>query len=168
MDIACHSGQLNFVCQSVIIYYYDALFCKTKQFPISCADWASLAVYTDSGPSSEFCAIYNPADVSVTNTPLFSHDLEAVQPPQDVFGCVGLSSHNLSSIASVTSRGNCTFVEKALVAESAGADLLVVVYNESKVLTVPDLQVQRSESVNITVLLISNISGQKLTVSTCV
>ena len=113
----------------------------------------------------DFCAIYNPVEVSISNTHLFVNEIKAVQPPQDEFGCTGLPSHSLNGSALVVSRGNCTFVDKALVAQSAGADLLIVVYNELKVFTVPDLQVNETTSVIIPVMLISNISGENLSVS---
>ena len=93
------------------------------------------------------------------------NEIEAVQPPQDEFGCTGFPSHSLNGSALVVSRGNCTFVHKALRAQSAGADLLIVVYNESKVFTIPDLQTNETTSVIIPVMLISNVSGENLSVS---
>lgn len=115
----------------------------------------------------EFCAIYNPTftTVSTAKSPSASDGIPAVYSDLDTFGCTDLPSNSLVGNASIVSRGNCTFVQKALVAQSAGAHLLVVVYNESKILTIPDLQVNGSTSVKIPVLLISNVSGESITVS---
>ena len=57
------------------------------------------------------------------------------------------------------------------MAQSAGADLLIVVYNESKVFTIPDLRVNETTPVTISVMLISNdsnVSGEILSVSSLV
>ena len=102
----------------------------------------------------------------MADTPSFNNKIEAVYSDQDIFGCTGLSSNDTHNEAAVVHRGHCTFVEKALVAQSAGACLLIVVYNESKVLKVPDLEVNKTErSVNIPVLLVSNTTGEDIIVS---
>ena len=131
-----------------------------------------MAASTNSTQLKEFCTIYNSAytQVPVADTPPFNDKIEIVHSDQDIFGCTDLSSndtHNIVDKAFVVNRGNCTFVQKALVAQSAGAHLLIVVYNESKIFTVPDLQVNETEMpVKIPVLLISNMTGENIIVST--
>ena len=133
------------------------------------ADYAVLATSTDSRQWNEFCSIYNPdyTQVPVANAPSFSNKLEAIYSDEDVFGCTDLSpNETVVDKALIVHRGNCTFVQKALVAQSAGARLLIVVYNESQIWTVPDLQVNKTETpVNVPVLLISNMTGKSIIVS---
>ena len=65
----------------------------------------------------------------------------------------------------IVKRGGCTFAKKALVAQSAGAHSLIVVYNESEIWTVPDLQVDEAETpVSIPVFLVSNTTGKNIQV----
>ena len=140
-----------------------------QEFQSVYADYAVLDATTDSREWKDFCSIYNPAytQVQVANAPSFSNKLEAVYSDEDIFGCSYLSPNDTAvDKALLVRRGNCTFVQKALVAQAAGARLLVVVYNESQVWTVPDLQVNKTETpVNIPVLLISNVTGENIMVS---
>ena len=139
-----------------------------QEFQCVYADYAVLATSTDSRQWNEFCSIYNAdyTQIPVAGAPSFSNKLEAVYSDEDVFGCTNLSPNETVDKALIVHRGNCTFVQKALVAQSAGARLLIVVYNESQVWTVPDLQVNKNETpVNIPVLLISNVTGENILVS---
>ena len=140
-----------------------------QEFQSVSADYAVLAASSGSGEWEEFCGIYNSdfTQVPVASDPSVGDKLEAVYPDEDVLGCTDLSPNDTTfDKALIFRRGSCTFVQKALVAQSAGARLLLVVYNESQVWTVPDLQVNKSETaVNISVLLISNVTGENLIVS---
>jgi hypothetical protein len=140
-----------------------------QEFQSVSADYAVLATSTDSREWTEFCSIYNSdaTQVPVANAPLVGNKLEAVYSDEDIFGCTDLSPNDtVDGKALIVNRGNCTFVQKALVAQSAGARLVVVVYNESQVWTVPDLQVDKNETpINIPVLLISNVTGENIWVS---
>ena len=140
-----------------------------QEFQSVSADYAVLAASSGSGEWEEFCGIYNSdfTQVPVASDPLVGDKLEVVYPDEDVLGCTDLSPNDTAvDKALIFRRGNCTFVQKALVAQSASARLLLVVYNESQVWTVPDLQVNKSETaVNISVLLISNVTGENLIVS---
>lgn len=140
-----------------------------QEFQSVSADYAVLAASSGSGEWEEFCGIYNSdfTQVPVASDPSVGDKLEAVYPDEDVLGCTDLSPNDTAvDKALIFRRGNCTFVQKALVAQSASARLLLVVYNESQVWTVPDLQVNKSETaVNISVLLISNVTGENLIVS---
>ena len=139
-----------------------------QEFQSVSADYAVLATSTDSREWTDFCSIYNSdaTQVPVGSAPLVANKLEAVYSNEDVFGCANLSPNDtVVDKALIVDRGNCTFVEKALVAQSAGAHLLIVVYNESQVWTVPNLQVDKNETpVNIPVLLISNVTGENIMV----
>ena len=140
-----------------------------QEFQSVSADYAVLAASSGSGEWEEFCGIYNSdfTQVPVASDPSVGDKLEAVYPDEDVLGCTDLSPNDTAiDKALIFRQGNCTFVQKALVAQSASARLLLVVYNESQVWTVPDLQVNKSETaVNISVLLISNVTGENLIVS---
>lgn len=140
-----------------------------QEFQSVSADYAVLAASSGSGEWEEFCGIYNSdfTQVPVASDPSVGDKLEVVYPDEDVLGCTDLSPNDTAvDKALIFRRGNCTFVQKALVAQSASARLLLVVYNKSQVWTVPDLQVNKSETaVNISVLLISNVTGENLIVS---
>lgn len=140
-----------------------------QEFQSVSADYAILATSTDSREWTEFCSIYNSdaTQIPIGNAPLMNDKLEAIYSNEDVFGCTYLLPNDtVVDKALIVDRGNCTFVQKALVAQSAGAHLLIVVYNESQVWTVPDLQVDENETpVNMPVLLISNVTGENIMVS---
>ena len=140
-----------------------------QEFQSGYADYAVLATSTDSRQWKEFCSIYNSdyTQVPLAGAPLFSDTLEVVYSDEDFLGCTDLPSNDtVVDKALIVHRGNCTFVQKALVAQSAGARLLLVVYNESQIWTVPDLQVDKTETpVSIPVLLISNVTGENIIVS---
>ncbi len=147
----------------------DIISMTMQEFQSVSADYAVLATSTDSSEWTEFCSIYNSdsTQVPVANAPVVGNKLQAVYSDEDIFGCTDLSPTDIDvDKALIVNRGNCTFVQKALVAQSAGARLLMVVYNESQVWTVPDLQVDKNETpVNIPVLLISNVTGENIMVS---
>ncbi len=62
----------------------------------------------------------------------------------------------------VVLRGNCTFTEKALLAQEAMAAMLIVVYDSESVSS-PQL----NSSVTIPVLMVDNETGQLILVSVC-
>jgi len=80
----------------------------------------------------------------------------------DPYGCVQPMDRGVVNKSVVLLRGNCTFSEKALNAQLAGAKMVVVVYNESQSrLANPSL----NESITIPVLMVGNASGEFILVS---
>ena len=141
-------------------------------------EYASLALATNVPPSSSvnhtFCAIYNPLYLSPPQQDHPTSFYTAVYPSNDdpsfdPLGCSPInSSFHLSNISLVVGRGNCTFYRKAIVAKAADAALLVVVYNQTTVDSIPSMepddQDNETSSIDIPVIFIGNDSGEELKV----
>ena len=78
----------------------------------------------------------------------------------DPYGCTPPPLGLATNQTLVVLRGNCTFNDKALLAQSAGARMVVVVYDSSQVAP-PSL----NDSIIIPVLMLDNDTGQQLLVS---
>lgn len=66
----------------------------------------------------------------------------------------------------VAERGNCSFYDKALVAQKVNASLLLVVYDKAMVTSIPNLTSPEGDpAIDLPVLLISNTTGEEIKVS---
>ncbi len=85
----------------------------------------------------------------------------------DPLGCEDIA-HLVPSLSLVVERGNCTFYHKALVAQQVNASLLVVIYNDTMVTSVPSLEADSDsggQPISIPVLLVSNDTGEEIKVT---
>ena len=145
--------------------------------PRASSDYASLSLSTDltqqpGGNDTSYCAVYNPSYVSLPtgNRPSPTHFHRAFYPEAtDPYGCTALPSDTSVNQSLLLDRGNCTFYRKALLAQRANGTMLVVVYNETILDTVPSLDPENSSdsdlpAITIPVLFVSNDTGKKLKV----
>jgi len=147
---------------------------------LSSCDFASLALTTHLSPSSTpemvsvnytFCAIFNPTFVAppTQSHPRLDNFHPAVYPSKnpDRLGCSAPTDSDeiVANGSLVVDRGICTFYEKAAVAQTLEASMLVVVYNSTN-LAIPDLESNSNKTpISIPVLIIGNDSGQQLKVN---
>ena len=115
-----------------------------------------------------YCAVYNPsyAPLPVGNDPSAGQFHEA---SLEDFGCTDFPAglHENSSV--IVDRGNCNFYDKALMAQRANASMLLVVYNESMISSVPLLvpdnnQSESDPTIVIPVLFIGSDTGEMIKV----
>lgn len=136
-------------------------------------DYASLSLTTDISRqeptiNQSYCAIYNPTYTSISKSKPDASKFHQVLVLKDSksFGCESVSDL-WSNLGVVVDRGNCTFYQKAFVAQTANASLLLVIYNETMVMTVPSLEMDEGAVLPITipVLLVGNETGEAIKVS---
>ncbi len=107
------------------------------QAPPSRANYAVLSVTRDpaSNEARKFCSVYNPdhTHLDTLTRPSQNDYVLAVgnTSSYDTYGCAPPPSDLVANKTLFVLRGNCTFNEKAFVAQEALAAMLVVVYEGS-------------------------------------
>ena len=119
---------------------------------------------------ADFCVLYNPsyAPIPTASLPDATRFHAAFYPEEDdPLGCTKLPPGTPEGISVVFDRGNCTFYTKALEAQKVNASMVVIVYNETILDSVPSLVPgdKSSPPITIPVVFISNSSGEDLKVT---
>lgn len=121
----------------------------------------------DSGPSClcELISAKNPLRLSEETNLSLSLSLSFQHPfivPWDSDGCQALSVSALGQ-AVVARRGNCTFYAKALNAQLANASFLVIIYNETDLVSKAYMHKRMSNTHTYMHKLSRNLAGRSVT-----
>ncbi len=157
------------MCLCIIILNVLLISTYILQAPPTCANYAVLSV-TRHPASNEtqhkFCSVYNPdhTHLDTLSQPSQNDYVLAVQNTSlyDPYGCAPPPSDLVANKTLIVLRGNCTYSEKAYLAQEASAAMLVVVYDE-KTMSSPSL----NDSITIPVLMVNNETGRLLLVRVC-
>lgn len=126
--------------------------------------------------NESYCAIYNPSFSSLPTRSLADEGSfhqgyylgDPSVPLADPLGCADVPAEYRKEVVNgtlIVDRGNCTFYRKALAAQGVNASLLLVVYNETMVTDLPDLEPEGDGPlISIPVIFISNGTGEEIKV----